>query len=85
MWGWRGVLVYGVLVYSTGIVRNELICGYASVVQPSGSFRPHTHTHTHSHTILGQQTDGAKSGYCRLMYMYNALNDALSDDRVILT
>ena len=35
------------LVLSTGIVRNELKCGYANVVHTSSSFRPHTHTHTH--------------------------------------
>ena len=34
-----------VCVYSTGIVRNELICGYANVMHTSSSFRPHTHTH----------------------------------------
>ena len=40
-----------VLAYSTGTVRNELICGYASVVHTSSLFRPHTHTHTHTHAI----------------------------------
>ena len=40
-----------VLVYSTGIVRNELICGYVNVVHISSSFRPHTHTHTHTHSL----------------------------------
>ena len=33
-----------VFVYSTGIVQNELIYGYASIVHTSSSF--HTHTHT---------------------------------------
>ena len=38
-----------VLVYSTGIVRNELICGYANVLHTSSSFRTHTqHTHTYT-------------------------------------
>ena len=33
-----------VIVYSTGIIRNELrICGYAIVVHTSGSFCTHTH------------------------------------------
>ena len=45
----RGILRWfedaRVLVYSTGIVQKELICGYASVVHTSSSF--HTHTHTH--------------------------------------
>ena len=44
-----------VLVYSTGIVQNEPICGYANVVHTSSSFRPHTHTDTdtdtHTHTL----------------------------------
>ena len=53
-----------VLVYSTGIVRNELICGYANVVHTSSSFRPRTRTH--SYTIWWPWTDGAKSGHCRL-------------------
>ena len=35
-----------VLVYSIGIVWNELVCGYASVVHTSNSFHPHTHMHT---------------------------------------
>jgi len=39
-----------VRVYSTGKVRNELICGYVNVVHTSSSFRPHTHTHTYTHT-----------------------------------
>ena len=39
-----------VLVYGAGIVRNELICGYANVLHTSKSFRPHTHTHTYTHT-----------------------------------
>ena len=34
-----------VLVHSTGIVRNELKCGYANVVHTLSSFRTHTHTH----------------------------------------
>ena len=33
-----------------GIVRSELICGYASVVYTSSSFPPPTQTHTHTHT-----------------------------------
>ena len=33
-------------IYSTGIVRNKLICEYANVVHTPSSFRPHTHTHT---------------------------------------
>ena len=37
-----------VLVYSTGIARNELICGYANVVHAS-SYSVHTHTHAHTH------------------------------------
>ena len=54
------------LVYSTCIVRNELIRVYASVVHTSGSFRPHTrtharthartHTHTHTHTRTHART-----------------------------
>ena len=60
------------LVYSTGIVRNELICGYANVVHTSSSFRPHTHTMTHTHTLSTfsyhpdedrEPADGAKSGH----------------------
>ena len=38
-----------VLLYSTGMVWNELICGYANVLHTSGSFRPHTHTHARTH------------------------------------
>ena len=53
----------GVLVYSTGIVRNELICGYANVVHTSSSFCSHTHTHTVSPSE-DCKTDGAKSGHC---------------------
>ena len=41
-----------VLVYNTGIVRNELICGYANVLHTSSSFRPHTHTHAHTHARM---------------------------------
>ena len=57
---------------STGIIRNELICGYASVVHTSSSFCPHTcahacmhsrmcarmcaHTHTHVHTHTHSHT-----------------------------
>ena len=46
-----------VLVYSTGIVQNEL-CGYGNVVHTSSSFRPHTHTHTtqHTHTRMYART-----------------------------
>ena len=57
-------------VYSTGIVRNELMCGYANVVHTSSSFHTHTHTytHTHSHTIWGQRTDRAKRGHCRMLH-----------------
>ena len=44
----------------TGIVRNELIWGYANVAHISSSFC----THTHSHTISGPRTDRAKSGHC---------------------
>ena len=35
---------------STGIVQNELLCGYANVVHISNSFHPCTHTHIHTHT-----------------------------------
>ena len=35
-----------VLVYSTGMLQNEPICGYASVVNTSSSFGTHTYTHT---------------------------------------
>ena len=49
----RTQVVWGFVCACTGIVRNELICGYASVLHTSSSFRPHTHTHTHSHTIWG--------------------------------
>ena len=63
VWG----CVHVCAVHSTGIVQNELKCGYANVVHTSSSFRPHTRTHTHSHTIWGQQTNGAKSGHCRLL------------------
>ena len=55
-----------VLVCSTGVVRNELICGSANVVHTSGSFRTHTHartharmhacTHTHTHTHTHTRT-----------------------------
>ena len=45
-----------VLVYSTGIARNELICGYANVVYTSSSFCPHTHTHTYTHTHTDART-----------------------------
>ena len=41
-----------VCVYSTGIVRNELICGYANVVHTSSSFHTHTHAHAHTHTFI---------------------------------
>ena len=41
-----------VLVYSMGIVWNELICGYANVVHTSSSFCPHTHIHTHTHICI---------------------------------
>ena len=34
-------LMMRVLVYSSGIVRNEPICGFANVVHTSRSFRPH--------------------------------------------
>ena len=33
-----------VLVYSTSIVQNELICGYANVLHTLSSFHPHAHT-----------------------------------------
>ena len=57
-----------VCVY-TGIVLNELICGYAKVAHTLSSFPPHTHTHTH--TICGPQTNGAKSGYCGHVHKYD--------------
>ena len=38
--------------YSTGIVRNALICEYANGVHTSCSFRTHTHTHTHTHILI---------------------------------
>ena len=39
------------LVYSTGIARNELICGYASEVHSVHTHTlTHSHTHTHTHT-----------------------------------
>ena len=38
-----------VLLYSTGIVCNELICGYANMVHTSSSFCPCTHTCMHAH------------------------------------
>ena len=41
-----------VLVYGAGIVRNELMCGYANVLHTSSSFHTHTHTHTHAHTHM---------------------------------
>ena len=44
----RTQVVWGFVCACTGIVRNELICGYASVLHTSSSFRPHTHTHTHT-------------------------------------
>ena len=55
-----------VLVYSTGIEWNELICGYANIV------RAHTHTHTHTRACtfsyhlrtVDQQVNRAKSGHC---------------------
>ena len=37
-------------VYRTGIVRNELKCGYANIMYTSGSFRPHARTRTHART-----------------------------------
>ena len=39
-----------VLVYGAGIVRNELICGYANVLHTSVIPSTHTHTHIHTHT-----------------------------------
>ena len=42
-----------VLVYSTGIVRNELICGHTNVLHTSSSFRPHTHTQFEDHEPTG--------------------------------
>ena len=33
-----------VVVYSTSIVQNELICGYASALHTLSSFHPHAHT-----------------------------------------
>ena len=51
-----------VLVYSSGIVWNELICGYASVVHTLSSLRAHTHIRMHACTFIwGPQTDGAKA------------------------
>ena len=41
-----------VLVYSTGIVWNELICGYASIQHTSSLFHPHAYTHTHTHILI---------------------------------
>ena len=40
VWGCMCLCVY------TGIAQNELICGYATIVHASSSFRTHTHTHT---------------------------------------
>ena len=55
-----------VLVYCTGIVRNELICGYAKVVHTSSSYRTHTHTHTHSYHLRTANQRGKKwTGHCR--------------------
>ena len=42
----------GVCAYSTGIIRNELICGCASVVHTlMFILYTRTHTHTHTHTF----------------------------------
>ena len=58
-----------VLVYSTGIVRNKLICEYANVVCTSSSSHPHTHTHTlipfEHHEPTGLKVDIAASAVWR--------------------
>ena len=65
-----------VLVHSTGIVRHELICGYANVVHTSVSFRPHTCTHTHTHILIpfeDSEPTGLEvhiAGYKELMLIY---------------
>ena len=41
-----------VLVYSSGIVQNELICGYASVVHMLSSLPAHTHTHARTFIFI---------------------------------
>ena len=41
-----------VLVYSTGIVRNELICGYICQRRAYFKFISYTHTHTHTHILI---------------------------------
>ena len=53
------------LVYSTGTVRNKLICGYDSKGHASSSFCQQTHTHTHmlilfeDHAPTGLKVDTA--------------------------
>ena len=39
------------LVHSTGIARNKLVCRYANIVYTS-QIIPYTHTHTHTHTHI---------------------------------
>ena len=39
------------LCVCTGIVQNELICGYANTVHTSSSFHPHAHARAH-HTHI---------------------------------
>ena len=72
-----------VLVYSTGIVQNELMCGYANVVDTSSSFHPHTHTHTHTHTHIlipfgdsepmGLKVDTAKQFFLKVPIQYQTV------------
>ena len=46
-------------------VCNTLACPHISSFHTLPVYtHKHTHTHTHPHTIWGQQTNGAKSGYC---------------------
>ena len=60
------------LVYSTGILRNELIITWIHQRSAYFSFIPstcmhartHTHTHAHTHTIWGPCTNRGHSGHC---------------------
>ena len=60
-----------VLVYSTGIVWNELICGYASTVNTSGSFHTHTHMHAHTHTHTYVRTHTLTSTHIHHLWTAN--------------